>query len=395
MAAQPKTGALLALLSFGNFVIGMGAFVVIGIVSPIAADLGSSKAAVGVVLTVYALAYAVASPIAVAVTGRMARRNLLIGALALFLAGTVASALAQSLWLLSASRVLVALGAALFTPVAAGVAVTLSLPEARGKALATVFGGLTLAQVIGVPAGAWLAYRFGWEAAFWAVAALAVTGIVTLALAMPRDIRFQPTNLAAIAATLRDGQVLFAAAFTATFMAAIYTVFTFFGPLIEASIGSNAELRSFYLVLFGLGAVAGNYAGGFLNDRIGSTRTLVILCLGQAILMPLFSIIPWSAALFAILVGVWSSFGWSFMAPQQARLVALAPQAQALVLALNAALLYGGIAIGSGLSSAMLGIYGLAGLGLAGGIGALVALGHLLASERLARLQTIDNSGKF
>ena len=395
MTAQPKAGALLALLSFGNFIIGMGAFVVIGIVSPIAEGLGSSKASVGIILTVYALAYAVASPIAVAVTGRMARRNLLIGALSLFLAGTVASALAQSLWLLSASRVLVALGAALFTPVAAGVAVALSAPEARGKALATVFGGLTLAQVIGVPAGAWLAYRFGWEAAFWAVAALAATGIATLVLAMPRDIRFQPAGLAVIAATLRDRTVLFAAAFTATFMGAIYLVFTFFGPLIEASVGTNAELRSFYLVLFGLGAVAGNYAGGFLNDRIGSTRTLVILCLGQAVSMPLFSIIPWSAALFAILVGVWSSFGWSFMAPQQARLVALAPQAQALVLALNAALLYGGIAIGSGISSAVLGSFGLVGLGLAGGIGALVALGHLLASERLARPQAIHNTGKF
>jgi len=395
MTAQPKTGALLALLSFGNFIIGMGAFVVIGIVSPIAEGLASSKAAVGIILTVYALAYAVASPIAVAATGRMARRNLLIGALALFLAGTIVSALAQSLWLLSASRVLAALGAALFTPVAAGVAVALSAPETRGKALATVFGGLTFAQVIGVPAGAWLAYRFGWEAAFWAVAALAVMGIATLVLAMPRDIHFQPTGLAAIAATLRDGKVLFATAFTASFMGAIYMVFTFFGPLIEASVGDNAELRSFYLVLFGLGAVAGNHAGGFLNDRIGSTCTLVILCLGQAALMPLFSIVPWSAALFAILVGVWSAFGWSFMAPQQARLVALAPQAQALVLALNAALLYGGIAIGSGLSSAVLGSFGLAGLGVAGGIGALVALAHLLASQRLARPIAAPNSPRF
>jgi MFS transporter, DHA1 family, inner membrane transport protein len=101
--------------------------------------------------------------------------------------------------------------------------------------------------------------------------------------------------------------------------------------------------------------------------------------------MPLFSIIPWSHLLFAILVGLWSSFGWSFMAPQQARLVGLAPQAQGLVLALNAAMLYVGIAIGSGLASALLNWGGLQALGVGGGFGAVLALAHLYASDTAAK----------
>ena len=172
---------LLLLLAFGNFIIGMGAFVVIGIISPIADGLGVSKASAGMVLTTYAFAYAILSPLVAALTGQVSRRAVLLCAMALFLAGNVASALSHTVFMLSASRIVVALGGALFTPIAAGVAVAISAPETRGKALATVFGGVTLAQVIGVPMGAWLAYRFGWAAAFWTVSALAAIGCATLA----------------------------------------------------------------------------------------------------------------------------------------------------------------------------------------------------------------------
>jgi predicted MFS family arabinose efflux permease len=175
---------------------------------------------------------------------------------------------------------------------------------------------------------------------------------------------------------------MFAVTFTATLIGAIYVVFTYFGPLIEASAGTNAETRTSYLVLFGLGAVAGNYIGGNLSDRIGPRNTLLIVCTAQILIMPLFSVIPWNPVLFAVLVAVWSTFGWSFMAPQQARLVAIAPQLQALALALNAAMIYAGIAVGSGISGRLMDWHGMAALGIAGGLAAAVAMLHLLASSR-------------
>jgi predicted MFS family arabinose efflux permease len=375
-------GVLLALLAFGNFIVGMGAFVVVGIVTPIAEGLSVSKADAAVVLTTYAFAYALLSPIAATITGNVPRRTVLVTALAIFFLGTVISALSTGLAMLAASRILVALGAAMFTPLAAGVAVAVSAPERRGKALATVFNGLTLAQVAGTPCGAWLAYRFGWEAAFWAVAALAAAGAVTMYLTVPRDVRFQASGMGAIVGVLKDGRTMFAIAFTATFITALTIVFTFFGPLIEASVGPNPELRTFFLVLYGIGAVIGNHVGGFLTDRIGGRNTLIILCLAQVAIMPVFSIIPLGPVVFAVLVGIWSAFAWSFMAPQQARLVPVAPQAISLVLALNAAMIYVGIALGSALASRILGWQGLAALGIAGAIGAVLALAHLLASAR-------------
>ena len=378
-----REGRLLTLLAFGNFIVGMGAFVVIGIVTPIAEGLGVSKASAGMVLTTYAIAYALLSPIGAAITGRLERRTVLVSALALFLLGTIGSALSSDIVMLAASRIVVALGAAMFTPIAAGVAVAVTAPERRGQALATVFGGMTLAQVVGVPLGAWMAYRFGWASTFWAVAGLAGVGAAVLFFAIPRDVRFQASGVGAVVAAMKDGRAMFATAFTATFITAVYIVFTFFGPLIEASIGSNPEVRTGFLVLFGLGAVAGNYASGFLTDRIGGKNTLVIICLAQAALMPLFSIIPLAPLALAVLVGGWSAFGWSFMAPQQSRLAAIAPEAISLVLALNAAMIYVGIAVGSAVASLILDWKGLAALGISGGLAVLLALAHLLLSGRV------------
>ena len=102
------------------------------------------------------------------------------------------------------------------------------------------------------------------------------------------------------------------------------------------------------------------------------------------LLIPQFSVIPWSPVLFAILVAAWSSFGWSFMAPQQSRLVVLAPQAQAVTLGRNAAIIYVGIAIGSGISATLLGWQGLPALGVAGGLVAIIAALHLWLSSRPA-----------
>lgn len=384
-ANRPGHGAILAFLAFGNFIVGMGAFVVIGIVTPIAEGLNISKASAGVVMTTYAFAYAVLSPAAAAATGNVPRRAILTSALVIFCLGTILSALSTNVTMLAASRIVVALGAAMFTPVAAGVAVAISAPERRGKALATVFGGLTLAQVAGTPFGAWISYRVGWESAFWVVAALAAVGAVVMALAVPRDIRFQAIGLGAIVTVLRDRRIMFATAFTATFVAALYVVFTSLGPLIEASVGRNPEIRTGFLVLYGSGAVLGNYVGGMLTDRIGGRNTLLILCLAQIAIMPFFSVIPLGWLPFALLVGAWSAFSWSFMAPQQARLAFIAPQTISLVLALNAAMIYVGIAIGSALASRILAWQGLAALGLAGGLAAVLALVHLLVSGRPSR----------
>jgi predicted MFS family arabinose efflux permease len=381
--AKAKASSLLSLLALGNFVVGMGVFVVIGIVSPIAEGLGVSKADAAIVLTSYAIAYALLSPIGAALTGNLPRRTVLVAALGMFCVGSLLSAMSPSLLMLTLSRLLVAFGAALYTPLSAGVAVAVTTPEQRGWALAKVFGGMTMAQVAGVPLGAWLAYRFGWDAPFYLAAALAGLCALVLLRAIPPSLQFPSGNVRAVIGALGNARLMVSVTFTATLMAAVYVVFTYFAPLIEVSAGSNPEARTAYLVLFGLGAMGGNFLGGYLSDRVGSLRTLIAVCVAHVIMLPLFSIMPWHPVILAGIVFLWSSFAWCFMPPQQSRLAAIAPSTVALALALNAAMIYAGIAIGSAIAAIILDAFGLEGLGIAAGLLALLALLHLAVSARM------------
>lgn len=391
-AQEAKASPILSLLALGNFVVGMGVFVVIGIVSPIAEALHVSKADAGLVITSYAIAYALLSPVGAALTGSLPRRTVLVGSLGLFCLGTLLSAVSTTLTMLALSRLLVALGAALYTPLSAGVAVAIAPVEERGRALAKVFAGMTMAQVAGVPLGAWMAYRFGWHAPFFLVAALSAVCAGVLLRFIPRNIHVPAGSVSTILGALTNLRLMVAVTFTATLMCSVYIVFTFFGPIIETSTGAEAGLLPVYFMLFGLGAVAGNFIGGFLSDRFGPLKTLVLVCLAHMVMLPLFAVMPWNPWLLGLIVMLWSSFAWCFMPPQQSRLVTIAPAAPALALALNAAMIYAGIAIGSAIGARLLDWKGLSILGLAAGISAAVALVHLLVSDRLSRRKSATSA---
>ncbi|WP_162164308.1 MFS transporter [Roseivivax isoporae] len=376
-------------LSACNFVIGMGAFVVIGFLRPVADAFAVSSGTAGWLMTVYALSYAVLSPVLVSLTGAVGRRRVLAAGLAIFALGMALCALAPSLPVLMGARALAAAGAGMFTPVSAAVAAALSPPETRGRALAAVVFGLTLAQVAGVPAGGWIAYTFGWRAAFWVVLAVALAGIWLVWTRVPRGLRFRPVALSDLGIVLRDGLVMGAILFTTSFLGAIFVLYTFVGPLLSETMGWGRDGVTLALVVFGVGAVIGNLGGGWMADRLGAVPTMVTLCIAQIVLMPAFSGLPYPPALVLLLCFVWSLVGWSFMAGQQVRLLSLAPEEASVVLALNAAAIYVGSAIGSAVGGAVLSSAGTGALGVAGGIAAFLALGHILWSHRAARLRSL------
>jgi predicted MFS family arabinose efflux permease len=375
---------LIPILSIGNFVIGMGAFVIVGLLEPLGEDLNRSAAQAGQLLTVYAVAYAVLSPLMVALSGRVGRRRVLAAALGFFAVSAALSAVAPDYLTLCIARVIAAAGAGIFTPVTAAVAAAL-FPEAqRARALAYVFFGLTLSQVLGVPVGSWIAYSYGWRWAFWLVFILCLPCLWLIWIRVPAGLKFQPVSLVDLRQVLREGRMVFAVFFTASFLGAIYVLYTYIAPLLSQQMGFGRDGITFVLMVFGLGAVGGNIMGGFLTDRLGWKRTLTILCLAQAALMPLFSFLPLALWLLALVAFLWAVFGWAFMPAQQLRLVGLAgPRAQ-VVLALNAAAIYIGAALGSAAGGVVISAFGIGFVGLAAGLGALLALAHLLLSARFA-----------
>ncbi|MBY4894120.1 MFS transporter [Rhodobacteraceae bacterium N5(2021)] len=376
--------SLIAIMSATNFVIGMGAFMVIGMLPPLAADLGLSVSLAGWVMTIYAIAYAVTSPLLVSATGRVGRRKVLFAGLSIFAMANLLAALAPNEGVLFIARALAAVGAGITTPVTAAVVAGVVAPQQRARSLASVMFGLTLAQVIGVPAGGFVAFTFGWRFAFLIVAIIALPCLFLIWTRVPRGLHFQPVGLRDLGAVIADGPIMLAILVTATFLGAIYVPLTFLASLLEEVMGYGRNGISGILLCLGLAAVFGNLLGGWMADRFGPTRTLLFLALTQIVAMPLFSTLPMAGWLLFTLVFVWSTFGWSITAPQQARIISLRPERAPVVLSLNAAAIYIGAALGSAIGGAVIAGHGLIALGIAGGLGAAIALANIILSARIS-----------
>jgi predicted MFS family arabinose efflux permease len=372
---------VIPVLSAANFIIGMGAFMVIGLLNPVADTFGMSVADAGNLMLYYALGYAILSPVLVSITGAVGRRRVLTAGLVLFAISNLIAAVAANETILFGSRVLAAAGAGLITPVAASVAAGLSAPDHRARALAAVFFGLTLSQVLGVPAGGFIAYTFGWRIAFAVVFALTLPVAVLIWLLVPAGLSFSPVSLRDLGRTLINPRQMLAISFTTLFLGSIYVVYTFISPLLAETMGYARNGISAILLVFGLGAVAGNLMGGQITDRIGPFHTLLALAVAQIAIMPLFSLLPMTTPALVALAFVWALFGWSFAAAQQVRLISLDPQNASVLLALNAAAIYVGAAIGSAIGGRVIESQGLTALGVAGGMGAALSIVVLMTSR--------------
>ena len=373
-------------LSACNFVIGIGAFGIIGLVEPLGADMRLTPAQTGQLLTVYAVSYAFLSPLLIASTGKVGRRRIMALGFVIFALAALISALSPSMTGLNIARVMAAAGAGIFTPLSAAVAAGLTPENNRAKVLAAVFFGLTMSQVVGVPASSWIAYTFGWRWAFWLVFALAVPCIWLIWTRVPAGLRFQPVTLGDLRDVIGEGRLMLAIGFTGSFIGAQYVLFTYIAPLLSSTMGFGGDGIALTLMMVGFGAVAGNILGGYLSDRFGWRITLTGLCVFQMLMMPMFSLLPVSVPVLIGMVFLWAMGGWSFMAAQQVRLFALAGHRAPVVLALNAAAIYVGAAIGAALGGVMITSFGLLSLGLTAGIGAALALAHLTLSARLSPL---------
>lgn len=361
----------LLILASGNFALATGAFVVPGLLAQLSADLGVSLAAGGALMTSYAIAYAIASPLLVAATGRWSRRRVLLVGLALVTAGNLAMAAAPGLPAAVAARIVSAVGGALFTPIAAAIAVATSLPERRTRALALVFAGMILAQVLGIPIGNQASFTLGWRMVFVGVAVVALLAAVAVAASVPRDLDLPPATLPQLGRLLLEPPVAVAILVTILFFAGNFVVMTFLGPVLTATSGAAGATLTGILWALGIAAVVANWLGGWSGDRFGPLPTLAAMIIVTGAVVAVLPGLATSAAVVAALIAVWGVAGYGFMTPQQSRLVTLAPQAPSLVLAVNAAALYVGSALGGAIGSVVVDAYGLDDLGWAAG--ALIA----------------------
>jgi MFS transporter, DHA1 family, inner membrane transport protein len=273
-------------LTAGAFGIGVTEFVIMGLLIEVGTDFGVSISAAGLLITGYALGVVVGAPIMTIATGRWPRKTVLLVLMAIFTLGNAACALAPDYWSLMAARVLTAFAHGTFFGVGSVVATTLVAPSKKASAIAVMFTGLTVANILGVPFGTWLGQGYGWRSTFSAVTLVGLVAFAIIALLVPKD-KTAPaaSNLGNDLAVLARPQVLMGLLTTVLSWVGVFAVFTYIAPILVRISGFSESAVSPILLVFGGGLVVGNLLGGRLADRwlipalLGSLLTLAAVLL--------------------------------------------------------------------------------------------------------------------
>lgn len=339
MPLAPKTPAsasrlpllALALASFG---IGTTEFVIMGLLPDVAGDLGVTIPQAGLLVTGYALSVAFGSPFLAVATARMDRRKALLLLIGIFILGNLLCALAPNYALLMAARIVTALCHGAFFGLGAVVAATLVPEHKKAQAIAMMFAGLTLANVLGVPFGTALGEAVGWRNTFWAVVVIGFAAAFALYAWLPRNMPTPRMKLIHEARSLGSTQVILAMLISVVVSASLFGVFTYITPILENVTLISPHEVTLMLLLFGIGLTAGNFLGGWLGDWKLMPSVIGIL----ALLIPVLSLFTLTSASLvpaAVTIFCWGLLAFALISPLQMRVVNEAAQAPNLASTLN------------------------------------------------------------
>ncbi|WP_210495478.1 MFS transporter [Patulibacter sp. SYSU D01012] len=383
--------ALLA-LAIGAFGIGTTEFVIAGLLPEVAATFDTSVPTAGLLISGYALGVAIGAPLITAATTRLPRKAVLLGLMGLFIAGNLVSAVAPTYAVMLVGRILAALCHGAFFGIGSVVAASVVAPERRAQAIALMFTGLTLANVLGVPLGTLLGQHLGWRSTFWVVTGLGVVAFLGIAALVPH----QPGSTAGLrgelAAFRRPGLWL-AFAMTALGYGGVFATFTFVAPMMTEVAGFSDGAITPLLVVFGVGLVLGNLFGGRLADR-GLMPALHRIFAGLLVVAVVFAFTAHSQVGSIVTLFAFGFAGFATVPPLQSLVLRHAPGAPMLASAGNIAAFNLGNALGAW----------LAGLAISAGLGytspnwvaatmVAAALGVAAVASRLERRDTTAAAG--
>ena len=363
--------ALLA-LAIGAFGIGTTEFVVLGMLPEVAEGLGVSVSAVGLLISAYAIGVVVGAPTLTALGVRFTPRQTLIGLMAVFVVGNALSALAPGYTTLLVARVLTALAHGSFFGVGAVAARRLVPREKGAQAISLMITGLTLANVVGVPLGTFVAQQVSWRLVFGAVAVIGLLTIAGLVAWMP-PVAGEPTGLRRELGAFRRGQVWLVLGLTAVGFSAMFAVYSYVSPILTELGGIPEGWVTPVLALFGIGTTVGTLVGGRLGDRFGFSFVTVGMGLQAAVLMA-FALLARTPVAAVVLLVLFGTVGFAMGPVVQSRVIDAARiDGGSLVAAANQAAFNVANALGAALGAAVLS----AGLGYTAPIwvGAALAVG--------------------
>lgn len=364
-------------LAVGAFGIGLTEFVIAGILPQIAADFDVSIPAAGSMATSYALGVFIGAPLMTVLGAKIPRKAMLIALAVIFTAGNIVTALAPTLTLAIAGRVITSFNHGAFFGIGSIIAASLVAPGRQASAIAFMFSGLTLANLVGVPVGTWLAQAFSWRVVFWGVAGIGLLTIASIALLVPHIEKGKAIALRTELRAFVDPQVLLVMGITVFGPAAFFTSITYIAPMMIEVSGFSAGGVAWLMVLFGLGLAVGNWVGGRFADR-SLFGTLFVTLAAQGIVLLVF----WAGVENPVIAGasvfLMAAFGFATVSPIQKLVMDRASHAGAPTMAasVNIGMFNLGNALGAWAGGAAIAAgFGLVSPNWAGAVLSFIALG--------------------
>ena len=374
-------------LTAGAFGIGTTEFVIMGLLTQVAADLQVSIAAAGLLISGYALGVFVGAPLLTIATGRLPRKAVLVGLMVVFTLGNLACALAPDYGWLMAARVITSLAHGTFFGVGAVVATSLVTEDRKASAISVMFTGLTVATLLGVPAGAWLGLAYGWRSTFWAVTVIGVLATVIIATLVPKESEARaPIPIRREIAAVLQPQVLLGLLMTVLGFAGVFTVYTYIQPILLQVTGLAETAVSGVLLVFGVGMIVGNLLGGRLADRRPAGSLVVTLGVLALVLAALGLVLRSPVAMIAF-TGLLGVAAFATVSPMQLWVLQKAGAAgRTLASSLNIGAFNLGNALGAWLGGVVL-VHagGLTNVSWAAALVTLAGVGVAVIAIRLAR----------
>ncbi len=371
-------------LAVSAFAIGTSEFIIMGLLPDLARSFAVSIPKAGLLVSAYALSVTIGSPLVALAVSRMDRTRALLILMGIFMAGNVLCALAPTYALLMTARVITALCHGAFFGIGSIVASNLVPRAERNQAIALMFSGLTIANVLGVPAGTALGQAFGWRFAFWALVPIGAIAWVCLLRMVPAQPAEKIHLKHEFRAVLRP-QVQLVLAISTLSSVAMFCVFTYIAPILERVTRVPPRTVTWVLVIFGIGITLGNLVGGKLADW----HQMAVILGGFILLIAIFAILPFAELYFVpavVVIFLWGVVHFAAASPLQARIVEMAVGAPNLASTLNQGAFNLGNALGAALGGLVLTAgYGYQELSFASAIVACAALLAALVAFWLGR----------
>jgi len=378
------------ILVIGAFAIGMTEFVIMGLLPNVASDLNVSVSTAGQLITGYALSVAIGGPIIVIATYKLSQKNILMLLMAIFILGNFLSVIAPTYGLLMTSRIITALAHGSFFGIGAIMAANLVAPNRRASAMALMFSGLTVSNIIGVPFGTFIGQHMGWRASFFIIALIGIVALIGIIFLVPKKESAEKATLIKELAVLKSGKLWLTLLVALFSLSSVFAVFTYITPILMQVTGFHASVVSLILVIFGVGVTVGNVIGGKLADW-HMNKAIVRLLIVFELFFVLLYFMQFHKLLMVLGVFLFGVIAFSMLPSMQYRSMLVSKDAPTLSSTLNQSAMNVGNAMGAFVGGLSVAYFPLKHLVLIAPLLSLIGFILLVIQLSVAKRRTVYN----